>query len=95
LTVGLLHGASGTAALTLLVASTIPARTEALAFVAIFGLASVLGMAIIAALVAWPLRSMARRAPRRVQVLRALAGAASIAAGAAVAWSTIAAAAQS
>lgn len=89
LAVGLLHGASGTAALTLLVASTIKVRAEALAFVAIFGLASVVGMAVVAATVAWPLQHVARRAPRHVRALQVLASAGSIAAGVAVAWATV------
>lgn len=95
LAIGLVHGASGTAALTLLVASTIKARVEALAFVTIFGLASVVGMAVIAALVAWPLRSVGRRAPGVVRGVQAIAGAASIVAGLAVAWTTVAPAMQS
>jgi hypothetical protein len=87
LAVGLLHGASGTAALTLLVASTITVRSHAVAFVVLFGLASIGGMALVAAAVAWPLRSAARRAPALMRMLRGLAGAASIAAGIAIAWS--------
>jgi hypothetical protein len=79
--VGLIHGASGTAALTLLAASTISVRLHAIAFVVLFGLASVAGMAIVAAAVAWPLRSAARRAPSAMRFLQGLAGAASIAAG--------------
>lgn len=39
--IGLVHGASGTAALTLLVASTIPQRNEALAFIVLFGVAAI------------------------------------------------------
>jgi nickel/cobalt transporter (NicO) family protein len=89
LAVGMVHGASGTAALTLLVASTINARMEALAFVTIFGLASVIGMAIVAALVAWPMRSVTRVAPHHARMLPGLAGAASIAAGLTVAWSSV------
>src|SRR5262249_37368082 len=61
LLVGMLHGASGTAALTLLVATTIPVRIHALAFVVVFGLASVLGMTAAAAALAWPLASAPRR----------------------------------
>lgn len=82
--VGLVHGASGTAALTLLAASTISVRLHAVAFVVLFGLASVAGMAIVAAAVAWPLRSAARRAPSAMRLLQGLAGAASIAAGIAI-----------
>ncbi len=89
LAVGLVHGASGTAALTLLVASTIEVRTTALVFVGVFGLASIVGMALIAALVAWPMRSLTRRAPSLGPRLQALAGLGSIAAGIAVASTVI------
>ena len=83
--VGLVHGASGTAALTLLVASTMQARSAALVFVGVFGLASVVGMALIAALVAWPMRSLTRVAPSLGPRLQVLAGLGSIAAGITVA----------
>lgn len=89
LLVGLVHGASGTAALTLLVASTMQGRTAALVFVGVFGLASVLGMALIAALVAWPMRSLTRLAPSLAPRLQALAGLGSIAAGIAVAATVV------
>ncbi|MDI1443982.1 hypothetical protein [Polyangium sp. 6x1] len=89
LLVGLVHGASGTAALTLLVASTMQARTAALIFVGVFGLASVIGMALIAALVAWPMRSLTRVAPSLGPRLQMLAGLGSIAAGIAVASTVI------
>ncbi len=39
--IGVVHGASGTAALTLLVGSTIPDRAETMAFIVLFGLASI------------------------------------------------------
>jgi hypothetical protein len=84
--VGLVHGASGTAALTLLVASTIPHRAEALAFITLFGLASILGMAVAAALLAWPLRKAALHAPVIARGLRGVAGVGSIAAGVMVGW---------
>lgn len=84
--IGLIHGASGTAALTLLVASTITVRSHAIAFVVLFGAASIAGMALVAALVAVPLRSAIARAPEVQRVVRGLSGAASIAAGVCVAW---------
>jgi len=87
--VGLVHGASGTAALTLLVASTMQARSAALVFVGVFGLASVVGMALIAALVAWPMRSLTRVAPSLAPRLQVLAGLGSIAAGIAVAATVV------
>jgi hypothetical protein len=90
--IGLVHGASGTAALTLLVASTIPERAQALAFIALFGLASIFGMAAAAALLAWPLRKAAERAPAIARGLRGMAGVGSIAAGVMVAWLALVAA---
>jgi nickel/cobalt transporter (NicO) family protein len=84
--IGLLHGASGTAALTLLVAATIPQRAEALAFITLFGLASIVGMAAAAAVLAWPLRKAALHAPAIARGLSGMAGVGSIAAGVMVAW---------
>ena len=84
--IGLVHGASGTAALTLLVASTIPERAEALAFIMLFGLASIVGMAAAAAVLAWPLRKAALHTPAIARGLRGMAGVGSIAAGLMVAW---------
>jgi nickel/cobalt transporter (NicO) family protein len=84
--IGLLHGASGTAALTLLVTAQIHARVEAITFVVLFGVASVLGMMVAAAFLAWPLHRATRRAPRFARRLRGASGLASIAAGIAVAW---------
>jgi len=89
LLVGLLHGASGTAALTLLVASTIKVRSTALVFVGLFGLSSVVAMALVAALVAWPMRSLAKRSPSLAPRLEALAGIGSIAAGLSIAWAVV------
>lgn len=87
LAVGAVHGASGTAALTLLVASTIPGRSQGLAFIFLFGAASILGMALVAAAVALPLQSARRRSPHLFRAVQGFAGAASIAAGFSIAWS--------
>lgn len=93
--VGLVHGASGTAALTLLVAAQIQARFEALTFVVLFGAASVLGMTAAATFLAWPLQRAVRRGPAFARKLRGLSGLASIAAGLAVAWTVIGPSSQS
>lgn len=87
LAVGAVHGASGTAALTLLVASTIPDRAQGLAFIFLFGTASIAGMALVSALVALPLQSAQKRSPRLSRSIHAFAGLASIGAGFAIAWS--------
>lgn len=95
LLVGCVHGASGTAALTLLVATTIPARADGLAFIALFGVASILGMAVAAALVALPLGRISRSGPSLARAVRAASGLASVAAGLMVAWTTLFAASAS
>jgi hypothetical protein len=95
LLVGCVHGASGTAALTLLVATTIPARADGLAFIALFGIASILGMAVAAALVALPLGRISRTGPSLARAVRAASGLASVAAGLMVAWTTLFAASAS
>jgi ABC-type nickel/cobalt efflux system permease component RcnA len=53
--VGLVHGLAGSAALTLLVLSTIPSPLVALAYILVFGLGSIGGMGVASALVALPL----------------------------------------
>lgn len=79
--VGVVHGASGTAALTLLVASTMSTPGAALVFVGVFSFAAVVGMALAAALVAVPMRSLARVSPTVIPYVQALTALASIAAG--------------
>jgi hypothetical protein len=68
------------------VASTIPERAEAFAFITLFGLASIVGMAAAAAVLAWPLRKAAEHAPAIARGLRGMAGVGSIAAGVMVGW---------
>jgi uncharacterized membrane protein len=79
--VGLVHGASGTAALTLLVASTMSTRAAALVFVTVFGFAAVVGMALAAMLLALPMRSLARVSPTWMPYVQMLTALVSIAAG--------------
>lgn len=79
--VGLVHGASGTAALTLLVASTMSTRAAALVFVTVFGFAAVAGMALAAMLLALPMRSLARVSPTWMPYVQMLTALVSIAAG--------------
>jgi hypothetical protein len=79
--VGVVHGASGTAALTLLVASTMNTPVASLVFVGVFSFASVLGMALAATLVALPMRSLARFSPAFLPYVQVLTALVSIAAG--------------
>ena len=56
LLVGLMHGLAGSAALLILVLSTVESPLAGLAYIAIFGLGSVLGMALLSAIISLPLR---------------------------------------
>jgi len=75
LLVGMVHGLAGSAALMLLVLSTVSSRVIGLAFIAVFGLGSIGGMMIMSALVSMPLRLTAdrfKRTHRAVQMLAAI-----------------------
>lgn len=82
--VGVVHGASGTAALTLLVASTMNTPAGALVFVTVFSFAAVVGMALAAVLLALPMRSLARVSPAIIPYVQTLTALVSIAAGIAI-----------
>ncbi|PCI39311.1 MAG: urease accessory protein [Rhodospirillaceae bacterium] len=60
LLVGMMHGMAGSAALLILTASNAPNPTQGLAYVALFGLGSILGMACLSAIIAVPLALSAR-----------------------------------
>ena len=59
LLIGLLHGLAGSGALTALVVSTIPGRGEGLLYMLLFGLGSVVGMALVTSLSSLPMRRVA------------------------------------
>jgi hypothetical protein len=60
LLVGLVHGMAGSAALVLLTVETIASVPLALAYIAVFGLGSIAGMALLSAVIALPLRLSSR-----------------------------------
>lgn len=72
--VGMMHGLAGSAALMLLVLSTIPSPGVGLAYIFVFGVGSVGGMVLMSAMVGLPLRLTARRFKRMNTALRGLAG---------------------
>ncbi len=84
--VGLLHGASGTAALTLLVLTQLTSPWMAFSFLIIFGLASILGMVLAASAIAWPLLTITNYKWVKPAVVRSVAGFFSISAGLIVGW---------
>lgn len=72
--IGMVHGLAGSAALMLLVLSTIPSAGVGLAYIFVFGVGSVGGMMLMSALVGLPLQLTARRFTRMNAALRGLAG---------------------
>ena len=82
LAIGLVHGLAGSGALTALVLAELPTTAARLGYIALFGLGSVVGMALLSSLAGWPLERLARA--RRLRLVSAAAGA--VAAGLGVAW---------
>lgn len=59
LAVGLMHGLAGASALIILTLNTISSPLMAVTYILIFGLGSMLGMALLSIVIAWPLRRSA------------------------------------
>jgi nitrile hydratase accessory protein len=55
LMVGAVHGLAGSGALTALVMTTLPSMATQLAYMALFGIGSTLGMAVLSGLLGWPI----------------------------------------
>jgi len=76
--VGMMHGLAGSAALMLLVLSTIPSTALGFAYIIVFGIGSIGGMMIMSALVGLPIHLTASRFDRAHLAVRTLAGAFSL-----------------
>jgi cytochrome c biogenesis protein CcdA len=76
--VGMVHGMAGSAALVLLSLETLRSPARAFAYIAIFGLGSMLGMALLSAAIAVPLRLTSRRLSRAHDGLSAAIGMATV-----------------
>jgi hypothetical protein len=74
LLVGLVHGAAGSAALMLLVLSTIRSPFEAFIYILVFGLGSILGMLAISFLLALPLQWAKGRVVTSYKPIQLMAG---------------------
>ena len=81
LLVGMVHGLAGSAAIMLLVLSTIPSRLVGLAYIATFGIGSIGGMVLMSTVIALPARLTAARFNRVHFVVRTLAGVVSLGVG--------------
>jgi high-affinity nickel-transport protein len=80
LIIGLVHGLAGSGALTALVVAELPTTGARLLYIALFGLGSVLGMAVLSGLLTWPLSALGRSS-RVFRALSALTGALSFVLG--------------
>ena len=81
LVVGLVHGLAGSAAIALLVLGTIGDARRAMAYLALFGLGTVVGMVLITAAIAAPFAYASRRSMRLDRQLRLASGLLSLAVG--------------
>jgi len=84
--VGMVHGVAGSAALTLLVLSTIPSVALGLLYIGVFGVGSIGGMLLMSALIGLPFAFTARRYAFINGGIRLVAGAFSIVYGLVLAW---------
>ena len=81
LLVGIVHGLAGSAALMLLVLSTIKSQLVGMAYIGVFGIGSIGGMMLMSALVGLPIHLTANRFASGTRVLQGLAGAFSLCLG--------------
>lgn len=84
--VGMVHGLAGSAALMLLVLTTIPSPLAGLAYIVIFGIGSVGGMLALSSMIAVPFVLTAQRFTIFNRWIRILAGGASIGFGFILGW---------
>jgi high-affinity nickel-transport protein len=69
----LIHGLAGSAALMLLVLSTVESRAAGLAFIVVFGVGSIGGMMAMSALLGLPMQLTAGRFARTHKTIQAMA----------------------
>ena len=81
LLVGIVHGLAGSAALMLLVLSTIKSQFVGMAYIGVFGIGSIGGMMLMSALVGLPIHLTANRFASGTRILQGLAGAFSLSLG--------------
>lgn len=84
LAVGVMHGLAGTAAVVVLTAAAQTTPAMGLAYIGIFGIGSVVGMAVVTAAIAVPLSFTAKALTRVNRAVQALIGTATIGVGGAI-----------
>lgn len=87
--VGLVHGAAGSAAVTLAVLTTIPSVALGIVYIAVFGIGSIGGMLLMSAMIGLPFAVTARRFSIINGGIRLFAGLFSILFGLALAWNLL------
>lgn len=88
LVVGMVHGMAGSAALILLTLETLRTPALGLAYIALFGLGSIVGMALLSVAIAVPMRWSSRRLGRAHAGVSALVGLGSMGVGFVVIYSS-------
>lgn len=88
--VGMVHGLAGSAALLLLVASTLSSPGVGLLYILCFGLGAIAGMAALSAVLALPLRGTGKLLTRAHGTLEAIAGLSALGIGAWVLFANLA-----
>jgi len=78
--VGFVHGASGTAAITLLCLTTFTSSAKAFGFLVVFALGALLSMSVLSGLLAGPLSAFARRGEGSARIMRMAGGVVALAA---------------
>ncbi len=88
LLIGLVHGLAGSGALTAMVLAELPTTAQRLSYIALFGMGSIIGMALLTGLAGIPLMRLAKT-PRLATGLLLFAGMVSTTVGALWGWSAI------
>ena len=81
LVIGVVHGLAGSAAIALLVLSSIKSSGAALAYLAVFGVGTVLGMMLITLAISFPISLLSRRFENAEQLMARATGVLSVAFG--------------
>ena len=84
--VGLVHGVAGSAALMVLVLTTIPSPLTGLLYIVVFGVGSIGGMLLMSSLIGLPFVFTANKFASMNQAIKVLAGTSSIAFGVYLGW---------
>ena len=87
--VGMVHGVAGSAALTLVMLTTIPSVALGAVFIAVFGIGSIGGMLLMSALIGLPFAMTARRFSAINRGLRLFAGLFSVLFGLLLGWNLL------